>query len=347
MVTSDNLELQMIYYVSHGKEEQGLVCHSVACRHLFSLGAHVHPAHRSDRTGPSDDDNISELAEQHLRRLFWIAYWCDGELRVRTVRPPAIDEDYCDLTLPTEPDDDNVATISSLKLALDPRDTTGDIGFGVADLQLSMITTQIGRRLYSASALRKTDAEILCAVRELDDELERWRNLVPEPRRPTLANDQSYLDAEDSTVKLDLEIRSSIRQLNYLHLVTIVHQASSRCRQWAAKDTEARHLQGISISIAISLHASLATLGHMNFVSFHDSVGNIWTVLFFPIAAALNIFCNILLDLLSPSAEGDLELISSTSDLIKRITTASKGHGDAAWCPHLDIFVTELARLDG
>ncbi|KAH7632541.1 hypothetical protein B0T09DRAFT_75845 [Sordaria sp. MPI-SDFR-AT-0083] len=55
------------------------------------------------------------------------------------------------------------------------------------DLRLTLIKSKTCKLLYSASALRKSDAELLRDIRELDDELERWRMSVPERFRPALS----------------------------------------------------------------------------------------------------------------------------------------------------------------
>ncbi|KAJ4341545.1 hypothetical protein N0V85_009859, partial [Neurospora sp. IMI 360204] len=55
------------------------------------------------------------------------------------------------------------------------------------DLRLTLIKSKTCKLLYSASALRKSDAELLRDIRELDDELERWRLSVPERYRPALS----------------------------------------------------------------------------------------------------------------------------------------------------------------
>ncbi|KAG9255588.1 uncharacterized protein F5Z01DRAFT_548998 [Emericellopsis atlantica] len=68
-------------------------------------------------------------------------------------------------------------------------------------------------------------------------------------------------------------------------------------------------------------------------------------MLFYPVSAALNIFCNILLDPLSPSVAGDLTLISSASELIKKLIERSPGGRNATWLPCLNTFIVELVHL--
>ncbi|EAA29292.2 hypothetical protein GE21DRAFT_6931 [Neurospora crassa] len=63
------------------------------------------------------------------------------------------------------------------------------------DLRLTLIKSKTCKLLYSASALRKSDAELLRDIRELDDELERWRLSVPEWYRPALSLSRTSREA--------------------------------------------------------------------------------------------------------------------------------------------------------
>lgn len=68
-------------------------------------------------------------------------------------------------------------------------------------------------------------------------------------------------------------------------------------------------------------------------------------MLFYPMMAALNIFCNILLDPLGPTVTDDLDLVKSTAELVKDLARGAAVIGDEHWRPDLEIFITEFARL--
>lgn len=155
---------------------------------------------------------------------------------------------------------------SNADLILDPRVSYGGSGFGVQDLQLAIIKSHTSKGLYSASALRKTDAETLRSVRELDDELERWRMSIPEAERPTLSGEQNLQRFDDPNASLHVKVRMRLLQFHYLHLLSIIHQAAGRCRKWTLAEEVTDHLRGISSSTAISLHASRATLNHVRLI---------------------------------------------------------------------------------
>lgn len=249
---------QAIYYLFRAQEDRGLMYQNIACRHLMALGAHAHPLHRSEQEY-YDEEELSRRTKQHLRRLFWVAYWSDAELCLRTGRPPAFDDDYCDLTLPSGREE---LKMDAMDVDFNHESGPGNNGysFNTDVLKLATIKSRVGKGLYSFSALRKTDAEILCAVRELDDELELWRTSVPEPEQPSLSGDQLF-GAE--TLHRNMWGRKTMMRLQYLHLMAIIHQASSRCRTSPTIGDGAEGLWGISSSMAISLHASRETLQHV------------------------------------------------------------------------------------
>lgn len=164
---------------------------------------------------------IADRKRQHLRKLFWLCYSVDTDISLRTGQPPSIDDDHCDLSLP--PGYLEIQYLDRRELAaLKERhfhcsshpfhsssgapsyaahsSTSMNTGYTSdaqideswipvlpGDLRLTLIKSKTCKLLYSASALRKSDAELLRDIRELDDELERWRLSVPERYRPTLS----------------------------------------------------------------------------------------------------------------------------------------------------------------
>jgi hypothetical protein len=105
-----------------------------------------------------------------LRKLFCLCYLLDKEISPRTGQPPAIGDNYCDLTLPG-----GYLDIQYLDEYL-----SGDVihldefAFSLlsGDLRLTMTKLKACRLLYSAQALQKSDADLLRDIHELDEELE-------------------------------------------------------------------------------------------------------------------------------------------------------------------------------
>lgn len=162
-------------------------------------------------------------------------------------QPPTIADENCDLTLPpgyTE------------RAFMDPEseDSTNVEPIFPFDLRLSVIKSRAHSTLYSVSSLKKSDAELLKSIRELDDELEKWRAAVPAHWRPTMSFAQ---DASDPNVSM----HSVMLRMNYYLCMSIIHQASSRCKSWV--NGSGGLVDGISSSLTLSVEASRSTLCYL------------------------------------------------------------------------------------
>lgn len=218
---------------------------SLTARIIFMLGAHVSsdspafPALQSAKLDPR--------MQGHLRDLFWLAYTIDNDLALRTGQPPTFSNDNCDLTLPR-------GYVEKLYTSLEYHHRSQELPehplFPV-DLRLAIIKSRAYSALYSLKAMQKSDAELLKEIRELDDELERWRISVPLEWRPTMSFSQETPDP-------NMSMHSVILRLNYHLCMTIIHQASSRCKAWAKGQSGV--MEGISSSLALSVEASRSTL---------------------------------------------------------------------------------------
>jgi hypothetical protein len=223
---------------------------SLACRMMFVLGGHTLPDPWT-RPGETDAESLAGWTPheaRHLRKLFWLCYTLDKEISIRTGQPPAISDDHCDLTLPGGYLDvqyldewlyADVAHLDDSAVPLLP-----------GDLRLTMIKSKACKLLYSAEALRKSDADLLRDIRELDEELERWRLAVPPKHRPVLALSQSTMWATEA----QRSIRTVVIHFEYHHLMATIHQATSRCRAWTA--SESREMDSVRSSLALAVEAS-------------------------------------------------------------------------------------------
>ncbi|KDN71802.1 putative fungal specific transcription factor domain-containing protein [Colletotrichum sublineola] len=207
-----------LYNMFCGHLQQGSMFHAAACRILFMLGAHLEqgtshaPGHQSSKT--SRDGS-----------------WRD--ISLRTGQPPSIDDEHCDLTLPpadwwTRSTDDGAGASPSF---LDEATVTSALQ--PDSLQLTIIKSKICRTLYSISALKKGDAELLRDIRELDDELESWRMSVPASYRPTLTFPRGKVALRNGRLGME-EI---ILHFEYHYLMAMIHRASGRCRCWASGES--------------------------------------------------------------------------------------------------------------
>lgn len=232
--------------------------HAIACRMVFMLGGHTYQpvkAYGAEATH-------KEREARQLRMLFWRCYLFDKDIALRTGQPPLMSDDCCDLTLPDNyvecyfylPDlDESSSSASNMYEELTP--------YLPGDPRLSHLKDKTCRLLYSAQALRKTGAELLRDIRELDDELENWRLSIPPDFRPTLSISENAA-VPFPTMKLPWSMRHICLHVEYHHLMTTIHRASGRFyaiqADNAAKETEWNG--AVESSIALSLEASRSTV---------------------------------------------------------------------------------------
>lgn len=118
---------------------------------------------------------LDPVEAQQRQRVFWVIYILDKDISLRAGRPAVINDDDISLELPDE----------------EPED-----GLGMADMngkkvnlfrnfiQFSKISSKVYLRLYSATAAKQSDGELLNTIGGLDEELEDWRMSMPEEVRP-------------------------------------------------------------------------------------------------------------------------------------------------------------------
>lgn len=214
---------------------------------VFILGGHTTSSMPEDPETPQNE--IAMRSQRQIRYLFWLGYTIEKDVSLRTGQPQLFTEDNCDLTIPASYSE------NLFKFPLDcrqipPEDMPEDPVFPV-DIRLSIIKARAYNALYSFKGLKKTDAEILKEIRELDDELEKWRLSIPLAWRPTLSFVKETPDP-------NANMHSVILRLNYHLCMTIIHQASGRCRDWSKEEGGIMH--GVNSSLALSVEASRSTL---------------------------------------------------------------------------------------
>lgn len=239
MTDSNESQIQFQYFL--GDLQAATVSVSIATRLLYAFGAHTQYGNSQ-----SYDKSIPEF---HLRDLFWLCYSFDKDICLRTGQPPSIQDTCCDLTLPTgyaQIQDSNI-----LRDTLSIDDHT--LPLYPFDLRLSQIKSEAYQALYSASARRKTDTEILSSILELDEALEQWRLSLHPDFRPTL-----WFSPEMPVSAMNTQ--TTMLRLAYYHCVNIIHQASERCR--FSQEHGPGH-DGIRSSISLTINASRSTLSYL------------------------------------------------------------------------------------
>lgn len=223
---------------------------SIAARLAFMLGAHTQHHSNFSTQAPSFSE-IASRTQNHRRNLFWLVYTFDNELALRNGQPPSINDEHCDLTLPPGYIEQLYTYHGSIPSARD----TYSIPFFPADLRLVMIKSRAYNSLYSAQALQKSNAELLKDIRELDDDLEKWRISLPPGFRPTISF--SHETPTDS----GMDMRKVISRLSYHHCMATIHEASGRCR--ARADGQSTVIEGVSSSLELAVEASRSSFSYL------------------------------------------------------------------------------------
>ncbi|KAL4913021.1 hypothetical protein BDW62DRAFT_214539 [Aspergillus aurantiobrunneus] len=231
---------------------------SSAARYIFHLKGNLYPK--------STDPLRANL---HVRNLFWVCFILDKISGLRTGLQPLYDATSCDLTL--------------------PQPTSYDDPFHTL-VRLAIVQSDIYRGLYSVSAYRKSDAELLATIRALDETLEEWWISVP-----------GY--SEDPTG--ELSIIAYIFDMQYNYCTAAIHQASSRCTAWVLNhDTRAA-----GSSLAISICAGRSVLNRFLEGQPHILGRHLMTYLPELTVSAIHIFSSILTNPLESISGSDLTLL--------------------------------------
>lgn len=309
------------------------VYHVTACRIVFALGGHTRVANIPQDRKPTPQ----ERHDHNVRCLFWLCYFCDKDIALRTFLPPVIPDDYCDLTLPR----------GYVELIYGPNRSSPGAGeipmpWFISDLRLIQIKSKVANQLYSFASTKKSDAEILHTIRQLDDELEQWRLTIPAQFAPSLAIRHG--------VKLSEHLEQSAKMLHidlhlaYHHLLSIIHYASARCAGAPGSAKSDIHF-GLQSSLDLSVEASRSTLIFLSLAVHHLASDVFWLFMFYPVSAFLSLFFNLLRSPGNEYAELDLELIGTASEVLRKMPKGDASPEKTAYLDRIDRFCEEISRL--
>lgn len=247
------------------------MCQGIAIRTVFSLGGHTIVPPSTSRKDPT----IQDRRDIQLRNMFWLIYIIDKEIALRTGQPPIIHDEYCNLTLPYE-----YLEQQSAAMGADTHCHQSPMSLLPGDLRLSILKSKTCRVLYSVEASRKSDVELLRCIRELDEELENWRSSIPAEFAPALSTKYRHSNwCPDNDQCMGRNVRRIMLNLEYHHLMTIIHSASGRCMKPMGGPDETRVLQS---SLELSVEASRATLDHLSEATHNFPAEAFWLVRTFP-----------------------------------------------------------------
>ncbi|XWW97008.1 hypothetical protein V2A60_004988 [Cordyceps javanica] len=331
LTTLQTYFLVMMHDMTAGRMQAAAMYNALACRAVFALRGH-------QRLFPCPKNrvlSIEEREDRHIRLLFWMSYYFDKDISLRSGHPPSIDDEFCDLTLP-----EGYKEARWVSRRRDPTSNTQD-PFFPGDMELTMVKSKVARSLYGNKAWEKSEAELIRTIRELDADLEHWRSSIPRDFAPQLS------------VRKDLSIASDLSQcmtmfhlelhLEYHHVLMVIHGASGLSA--AAHAPTGTILPGVQSSLELSVEASRSTLVYLMASANRVASEAFWAFIFYPMSALMTLFFSILRRPHSDSTLQDLELIGMTSTIVRTMPIHVSVPFATEYLRRIDTFVKELHRL--
>ncbi|KAE8407369.1 hypothetical protein BDV37DRAFT_279903 [Aspergillus pseudonomiae] len=266
----------------------------------------------------------------HCRFLFWLAYVFDKEMSTRTTRPPSICDDYCDLTFPSK---EEIAIEFDLPISQTEGDTL--LLLFPTDLGLSLNQSRIYTSLYSPRALQMSDAELLKAIRELDDAMDEWYN------RLQLQHTFDRLLSGGIASHEEVAHRFTFIRLQRYCCIAAIHQMSTGCAAWM--EDQSWRLVGINLSLEVAMNASRSLLREFLEVLDWAQRDSFWV--FYILSPVMTVFCSILRSPEGPKANDDLALLETVAERFRVLADTQEFLGSFQDGKLLKDFISELQRL--
>ncbi|EGX96808.1 C6 transcription factor, putative [Cordyceps militaris CM01] len=331
LTTLQTYLLLSMHDMTAGRMQAAAMYNALACRAVFALRGH-------QRLFPCPKNqvlSIEEREDRHIRLLFWMCYYFDKDISLRTGHPPSIDDEFCDLTLP---EGYNQARWCSR--SRDPSNNT-QAPFFPGDMALTMVKSKVARSLYGNNAWEKSEAQLIRTIRELDADLESWRSSIPREFAPQLSVRKDISIASDLSrcmTMLHLELH-----LEYHHVLMVIHGASGLSA--AAHAPTGTILPGVQSSLELSVEASRSTLVYLMASANRVASEAFWAFIFYPMSALMTVFFSILRRPRGDHTLQDLELIGMTSSIVRVMPIHITVPFAKEYLRRVDVFVKELHRL--
>ncbi|KAI5287316.1 hypothetical protein KEM54_006081 [Ascosphaera aggregata] len=336
-----------LYFQFTGEVDTASMHKSNACSAVIRLGGHCYPEPPVEATGaaaaaaaaaacsiPSPSSMDARIV-RHIRILFWLAFTIDFMVSLHSGLPPTFNIYFCDLTLPPRYEEMYTQQAAHGILETLPHGADYDPWFP-GDLRLTIIQAKAHVKLYSHHAMFKSDAELLRDIRELDVELDAWRESVPSLFRPSWVHSQHLPTSR--------HLSTVILRLLFYHTIALIHRASSRCEAWSNMQPR-WDIDALGSSLALSVEASRSSLLYMSSIADRVAERFFSMVLIFPMTSFLVLFSNLLLSPLDDQAASDLILLEQVPDTIKRLKFRIQSQRENSHVKRVYDFVSELVRL--
>ncbi|KAK4229799.1 hypothetical protein QBC38DRAFT_358387 [Podospora fimiseda] len=262
--------------------------------------------------------HLNPIEIEQRKRVFWIGYMLDKDLCLRSGRPPAQDDNDMNVELP---DADPADGIGNIPLA----DGKGKMNLFRVMCELAVVESKVYTKLYSTTATKQSDGELLNTIGELDQELEDWKDRIPIDFRP---------EHEIKASHTPLILHIVMLHFNYYNCLTTIHRMSihhgywtSRLSNFAIQGLNARPLNPrIFSSAALCTSAARASISLLKYIPQGD-FSCVWMVLYFPVSALVTLFGNILQNPLDPRARSDSKLMNVVVNFLSMLGVEAETGG--------------------
>ncbi|CAG7947779.1 unnamed protein product [Penicillium salamii] len=340
LTTLQTILLLQLRFMFNGHWKKANMFNSMACSMICSLGGHIHEA----QLAPRQDLSIPEREARHIRVLFWVSYMLDKDISLRTGNPPLLTDSYCDLTFP-----ENYLEYDSYLPGRRGSVQSSDqisghlIPHFPGDLKLSLLKEKVCRHLFSAQALKNDNNQLLLNIRQLDDEIESWRLSIPLHFRPALFVSQSSPLNTMGECSLHFNRLISL-QLEYHHLMTIIHTTVRKCIPGVGDGYRDLH-HVVHSSFDLSLEASRSTIWCIKVLCTKDTADRSRLIVSYLTTAAMSLFLNIIIHPLDHMAQMDLETMISVANTICNTHGNESTQGERCRLQETSDFVMRLVWL--
>ena len=279
---------------------------------FFLVAAAIRLSHSIGLHKRGSGFNLNPVEVEQRKRVFWIGYLLDKDICLRSGRPPAQDDDDMNVELPSEDPPDNIGNIP---LA----DGKGKTNLFRLMCTFAIISSKVYKKLYSVSAAKQSDGELLNTIGELDKELEDWKDSIPMDFRP---------EHEIKASHTPLILHIVVLHFAYYNCLTTIHRMSvhhgywtSRLSNYAIQGLNARPLNPrVFSSAALCVSAARASIHLIKYIPQGD-FACVWLILYFPVSALVTLFANILQNPQDPRARADIKLMNLVCNFLSMLTT--------------------------
>ncbi|CAG7951517.1 unnamed protein product [Penicillium olsonii] len=340
LTTIQTILLLQLRFMFNGLWQRANMLNSMACSMICSLGGHFH----LDLISPRGVSDPQQREINHTRMLFWISYVLDKEISLRTGNPPLLTDTYCDISLPDSYMEYETYPPERQELTDSHGEPSGRITPHLpADPRLSLLKEKVCRRLFSAQALKNDNNQLLLNIRQLDEEIESWRLSIPLPFRPALFVSQSSPLSALGECSPHFNRLISL-QLDYHHLMTVIHTTVRKCIPDAGDgDQDLHHV--VHSSFDLSLEASRSTIWCIKVLCTNVTPERSRLIVPYLTTAAMSLFLNILIHPLDHTAQLDLETLISVANTVRNTLGGESTHGERSLLQGTSDFVMRLVWL--